>query len=174
VRAALRDLVPARWTVDAPTWERPAPAPSAFAAFGDGSWIVPPAQIADAGRVSVGSGVVLLEHAEVVVGVGASLRIGDGCRFGRFLSIASAVSVTLGDEVSGSDLVAITDSFGPVPRRASDPAPLPVVVERGAYLGAGCVIGPGVRIGEGAYVGEGAVVVSDVPAHAVVRGNPAR
>ena len=32
---------------------------------------------------------------------------------------------------------------------------------------------PGVRIGEGAIVGAHAFVVADVPAHAVVSGNPA-
>lgn len=149
------------------------PPPSAFARFGAGSWIVPPASVSEPSLVSIGAGVVVLEHARIAVAPGARLRLGDGCRFGRFLSIACGASVEIGDEVSGSDLVAITDSVGPVPGRTGDPPPAPVVVERGAYLGAGCVVGPGVRIGEGAYVGEGAVVVDDVPAHAVVRGNPA-
>jgi len=36
------------------------------------------------------------------------------------------------------------------------------------------VLLPGVEIGEEAFVGAGAVVVEDVPARAVVVGNPAR
>jgi UDP-2-acetamido-3-amino-2,3-dideoxy-glucuronate N-acetyltransferase len=47
------------------------------------------------------------------------------------------------------------------------------VVEQGASIGGGAVILPGIRIGTGAMVGAGAVVTSDVPAHAVVVGNPA-
>jgi acetyltransferase-like isoleucine patch superfamily enzyme len=43
-----------------------------------------------------------------------------------------------------------------------------------AKVGAGAVLLPGVTIGAGALVGAGAVVVKDVPAHAVVLGNPAR
>ena len=45
---------------------------------------------------------------------------------------------------------------------------------RGASIGAGAVILAGVAIGERAMVGAGAVVTKDVPADAVVVGNPAR
>jgi acetyltransferase-like isoleucine patch superfamily enzyme len=48
------------------------------------------------------------------------------------------------------------------------------VIRRGARIGANATILPGVVIGEDAMVGAGAVVVRDVPARAVVAGNPAR
>ncbi len=47
------------------------------------------------------------------------------------------------------------------------------VVRRNAKIGANATLLPGVVIGEGALVGAGAVVVRDVPAGAVVVGNPA-
>ena len=47
-------------------------------------------------------------------------------------------------------------------------------MRRLARLGANSTILPGVTIGEGALVGAGSVVVHDVPAGAVVAGNPAR
>jgi acetyltransferase-like isoleucine patch superfamily enzyme len=47
-------------------------------------------------------------------------------------------------------------------------------IRRGARIGGGAVLCPAVEIGEEAYVGAGAVVVRDVPARAVVVGNPAR
>ena len=50
----------------------------------------------------------------------------------------------------------------------------PVVLEDGCDLGVGCIILPGVTVGRGAQVGAGAVVTADVPAYAVVTGNPAR
>ena len=47
-------------------------------------------------------------------------------------------------------------------------------MRRLARIGANSTILPGVEIGEGALVGAGSVVVHDVPAGAVVAGNPAR
>jgi UDP-2-acetamido-3-amino-2,3-dideoxy-glucuronate N-acetyltransferase len=47
-------------------------------------------------------------------------------------------------------------------------------VAEGATIGAGARIGPGVIVGTYAMVGMGAVVTTDVPAHALVVGNPAR
>jgi UDP-2-acetamido-3-amino-2,3-dideoxy-glucuronate N-acetyltransferase len=47
-------------------------------------------------------------------------------------------------------------------------------IGRGASIGGGAAILPGLRIGARAMVGAGAVVTHDVPARAVVSGNPAR
>jgi len=47
-------------------------------------------------------------------------------------------------------------------------------IRRGARIGGGAVLLPGVEIGEEAFVGAGAVVLNDVPARALVVGNPAR
>jgi len=48
------------------------------------------------------------------------------------------------------------------------------VIRKGAKIGANATLLPGVVVGENALVGAGAVVVQDVPAGAVVVGNPAR
>jgi acetyltransferase-like isoleucine patch superfamily enzyme len=47
-------------------------------------------------------------------------------------------------------------------------------VRRGARIGAAAVLLPGIEVGEEAFVGAGAVVLRDVPARAIMVGNPAR
>jgi acetyltransferase-like isoleucine patch superfamily enzyme len=47
-------------------------------------------------------------------------------------------------------------------------------VRRGARVGGGATLLPGIEVGEEAFVGAGAVVTRDVPARAVVVGNPAK
>jgi len=48
------------------------------------------------------------------------------------------------------------------------------IVRRGASIGSGSTILCGIEIGEDAIVGAGSVVTRDVPAGAIVAGNPAR
>lgn len=48
------------------------------------------------------------------------------------------------------------------------------VVKQGASIGTGATILPDTCIGENAVVGAGSVITKDVPANAIVAGNPAR
>jgi acetyltransferase-like isoleucine patch superfamily enzyme len=50
----------------------------------------------------------------------------------------------------------------------------PVRIERNVWIGFDTCILPGVTIGEGAIVGARSVVNEDVPAYAIVAGNPAK
>jgi len=81
--------------------------------------------------------------------------------------------VTLEDDVFvGPNATFTNDRF---PRSKVRPDGFPkTLVKKGASIGANATILPGIVIGEKAVVGAGAVVVKDVPAGAVVAGNPAR
>jgi len=48
------------------------------------------------------------------------------------------------------------------------------VVKKGASIGSGSTILANVVIGENAIIGAGSVVTKDVPANAIVAGNPAK
>ncbi len=50
----------------------------------------------------------------------------------------------------------------------------PVVVRRGAFVGANVTLLPGVEIGEQAFVAAGSVVTAPVPPGALVAGVPAK
>jgi len=69
--------------------------------------------------------------------------------------------------------VVLTNAKYPLSPGAKDQLAGPVI-RRGAKIGANSTILPGVVVGEDALVGAGSVVVRDVPAGAVVVGNPAR
>jgi acetyltransferase-like isoleucine patch superfamily enzyme len=183
-RAATEDSLPERFTVHRLMDLHEPPAPDAFATFGEGSWIVPPAEVLNPSSVAVGSRVVIMEHSRLWTtardGQQPRLRIGDGVRLARFNTIVCGVEVILGANVASSDSVTIFDTWDHPLRSASTlahrsppPEPAPVMIDDGAYLGFNCIIWPGVRVGKGAFVGEGAVVIEDVPDHAVVYGNPA-
>jgi acetyltransferase-like isoleucine patch superfamily enzyme len=124
-------------------------------------------------------------------------RIGDNTRIGPFVEVQRGAviganckvqshaficdGVEIDDEVFVSHgVIFINDKF---PRattaesalqREADWELLRTRVERRATLGSGAIILGGIRIGEDALVGAGAVVTRDVPAGAVVAGNPAR
>ncbi|PXA03110.1 acyltransferase [Coraliomargarita sinensis] len=50
----------------------------------------------------------------------------------------------------------------------------PVSIGKGVWIGYRAMVAPGVTIGDGAIVAMGAVVTRDVPAGAIVGGNPAK
>ena len=50
----------------------------------------------------------------------------------------------------------------------------PVIIKKGASIGANVTLLPGITIGENAVIGAGSVVTKDVCANTTVKGNPAR
>jgi acetyltransferase-like isoleucine patch superfamily enzyme len=117
--------------------------------------------------------------------IGTFVEIQKGARVGNRCKVSShsfiCEGVTLEDEVFiGHSVTFINDRF---PRATAASGELQTeanwecvatVVKRRASIGSNATILCGVTIGEGATVGAGSVVTKDVPAGAVVAGNPAR
>jgi acetyltransferase-like isoleucine patch superfamily enzyme len=117
--------------------------------------------------------------------IGAFVEIQKNATVGRRCKISShsfiCEGVTIEDCVFvGHGVTFINDTF---PRATATGGGLqtekdwkvePTVVKQGASIGSGATILCNVVIGENAIVGAGSVVTRDVPAGAIVAGNPAR
>lgn len=90
-----------------------------------------------------------------------SININDGCILSRNVEIW-----TSNHNYDSDDLTMI-----PYDRRM---VLKPVTIKENVWIGTNVIILPGVTIEEGAVIGAGAVVSKDVPAFAVVGGNPAK
>jgi UDP-2-acetamido-3-amino-2,3-dideoxy-glucuronate N-acetyltransferase len=142
---------------------------------------------------SIGEGTRIWHHCHVrrgavigkncVLGYGvfvdAGVQIGDNVKLQNRVSVYHGV--TIEDGVFVGPHVAFTNDKHPravlpdgTPVTDADWAVAPILVERGASIGAGAVVLPGVTVGAWAMVGAGAVVTRDVPGHGLVLGNPAR
>ena len=142
--------------------------------------------------VKLGSNVVIYDFVNLY-----GCEIGDDSRIGTFVEIQRNAKigkrckiqshtficegVTIEDEVMVAHGVMFINDPTPAAvnaegelKGAADWRCVPTLVKRGAAIGSNATILCGVTIGEGALIGAGAVVTKDVPAGAVVVGNPAR
>jgi len=126
-----------------------------------------------------GHGVVIREdnHIGNHVSIWNHTTIDYGCRIGHRVKIHCngyiAQYSVIEDDVFIAPGVTFANDLFPKGRHADKVMQGPYI-RRGAAIGVNCTILPGVEIGEGALIGAGSVVTRDVPAHAVVWGNPAR
>jgi acetyltransferase-like isoleucine patch superfamily enzyme len=117
--------------------------------------------------------------------IGAFVEIQKNASVGKRCKISSHTficeGVTIEDSVFvGHNVAFINDSY---PRSTTAEGGLQTesdwrvertLVKKGASIGSGCTILANITIGENALVGAGSVVTKDVPANAIVAGNPAR
>jgi len=107
-----------------------------------------------------------------------NLKIGNDCYLGRELFLDLQDNINIEDHVTISHRVMIlthTDAgTSPLKDKFIATSQAPVVIRRGAYIGANVTILEGVEVGESAVVGAGAVVTRSVPAGIIVVGVPAK
>ena len=122
-----------------------------------------------------GHHVVVREQNQIgdSVSIWSNTIIDYGCRIGNRVKIHSngyvaQYSVIEDDAFIAPGTIFANDKY-PVSTELQGPH-----IKKGARIGINVTILPGVVIGENALIGAGSVVTKDVPAGAVVVGNPAR
>jgi acetyltransferase-like isoleucine patch superfamily enzyme len=150
-----------------------------LAACGEGTILEEGCLVFHPENVHLGSHVYVGHHAMLKGYHQNALRVGDGTWIGQQCFIHAAGGVEIGRNVGIAPGVKILSSHhdDASPETPILHAPLvfeKVVIEDDADVGLGAILLPGVRIGRGAQIGAGAVVTRDVPAYAVVAGNPAK
>jgi acetyltransferase-like isoleucine patch superfamily enzyme len=136
------------------------------------------------GGIEIGDDAFIMHNAELHVFnfrdlPHAFIRIGERSFVGESTIIRGQGGVDIGKSVligPGAQILAVNHVYG-------DPV-LPIidqgiraegiVIEDGAWIGAGALVLDGVRIGRNAVIGAGAVVTKDVPANCIAVGVPAR
>jgi len=143
------------------------------AVIGDGTSVWNQAQVRE--RARIGAGCIIGKN----VYVDTDVVIGDRVKVQNNVSLFHGVTVE--DGVFVGPHVCFTNDRVPRAINADGSAKTdadwevtPILVRRGAALGANATILPGVTIGRWAMVGSGSVVTRDVADHELVAGNPAR
>jgi UDP-2-acetamido-3-amino-2,3-dideoxy-glucuronate N-acetyltransferase len=136
--------------------------------------------------VSIGEGTKIWHFCHVLPGVeigrdcvlgqnvmvGPDVNIGDRCKIQNNVSIYRGV--TLEDGVFCGPSAVFTNVDNPRAEIERKQEFRPTLVKRGATIGANATIVCGHTLGAFCFIGAGAVVTSDVPAHALMLGVPAR
>ena len=144
-----------------------------------------PTAVIDEG-CSIGDGTKIWHFSHIM----SDCKIGMNCNIGQ--NVVVSPTVILGNNVRVQNNVSIyqgviceddvflgpsmvfTNVFNPRSAISRKHEFMQTIVKKGASIGANATIVCGNNIGEYAFIGAGSVVTKDVPAYALVMGNPAR
>lgn len=152
--------------------------------IGDGSWLYSSfafvhCRSTEPVAVRIGRSSGVYHGSFFDLGPRGSVAVGD---FSTLVSVIITTNgpVTIGDYCFLAHDVVIADRGAAQPWRDADAAAratqqgaAPIDIGDDVWIGAGAIVLGGARIGPGAVVGAAAVITRDVPACAIVAGNPA-
>ena len=117
-------------------------------------------------RISPGVKIIYNDKRRKKLKIGKNVFIGVNC----VLDITKGIIIKDDVQIAPNVMIFTHDSS----KNRKNPIERGVIIEEGAYIGAGAIILHGVRIGKNAIVGAGAVVTRDVDDNAIVGGVPAK
>jgi UDP-2-acetamido-3-amino-2,3-dideoxy-glucuronate N-acetyltransferase len=110
--------------------------------------------------------------------LGQNVFVADDVILGNNVKVQNNVSIYAGvvceDDVFLGPSMVFTNVYNPRSAVNRKGEYLPTIVRQGATIGANATIVCGIEIGAFAFIGAGALVRKDVPAYALIVGNPGR
>jgi UDP-2-acetamido-3-amino-2,3-dideoxy-glucuronate N-acetyltransferase len=151
----------------------------------EGAVFIHPAALCESDSIGAGTRIWAFAHVMRGAAVGRDCNICDhafvetGVVLGDRVTVKNGVllfeKVTIEDDVFLGPHAVFTNDLRPrIEVRTPREEWLPTLVKKGASIGANATIVCGTTIGEHALIGAGSVVTRDVPAYALMAGNPAR
>jgi len=134
----------------------------------------------------IGTGTKIWHYAHILKGatigkdcnIGQNVIVSSGASLGNNVKVQNNVSIYTGvileDDVFCGPSMVFTNVTIPRSHVSRKDEYKKTLVKKGATIGANATIICGITINEYAFVGAGAVVTKDIPANALVVGNPAR
>jgi putative colanic acid biosynthesis acetyltransferase WcaF len=119
----------------------------------------------------IGEGVVI--RSQVNVTFPWRLTVGDHVWIGDEVMILSLAEVTIESNCCISQRAFLCTGSHDFSSPAFTLKTSPVTIREGSWVAAAAFIAPGVQVGPESMVAAGSVVMEDVPAKVIVRGNPA-
>jgi UDP-2-acetamido-3-amino-2,3-dideoxy-glucuronate N-acetyltransferase len=147
--------------------------------------MIHPTAIVDQGAL-IGEGTKIWHFSHVMDGsvigknctIGQNVFIASGVVLGNNVKVQNNVSVYTGviceDDVFLGPSMVFTNVMNPRSAVIRKDSFQKTIVEKGVSIGANATIVCGVTLGRYCFIGAGSVVVHNVPAYALVVGNPAR
>ena len=117
-------------------------------------------------RISPGVKIIYNDKRRKKLKIGKNVFIGVNC----VLDITKGIVIKDDVQIAPNVMIFTHDSS----KDRKNPIERGVIIEEGAYIGAGAIILHGVRVGKNAIVGAGAVVTRDIDDNAIVGGVPAK
>lgn len=149
------------------------------------SYFAHPTAVIDDG-CTIGDGVKIWHFSHImphcIIGencnIGQNVVVSPGVELGKNVKVQNNVSIYTGviceDDVFLGPSMVFTNVINPRSAIARKDEYKKTIVKKGASIGANATIVCGNNIGEYAFIGAGAVVTKEVPAYALVVGNPSK
>ena len=147
-------------------------------AVGPDALVVGSPRIENLGTIRIGRGLEIYASpivSHLATGAKGVLEIGSEVVIAHGVGITAYANIEIGDRTRIGPFTMIMDTdFHQVTDHFQRPVPKPIRIGAGVRVGARCTILRGSSIGDGVTIDAGSVVAGEVPAHAHIRGVPAR